>query len=148
MHRTRTSAASLERLEHAVLRFVYPALDRVPANQRNRVLRAARATELDTSERVGVVSAVGVTAYLLQSTSDASEGLLAVSLGQFLLAWPLLAVLVAPWLVRRTRRGLQHETQRFDGGDSCPESQTPMSRTGTRSSPTVRERTAEPTRNS
>jgi hypothetical protein len=134
MHRSRTATARIERIEHRWLRLMYPDLARVPSSHRARVLRAARATELDTSERIGIAGAVGVTAYLLQSTTDAAHGVFAVSLTQFVLAWPLLSILVAPWLVRRTRRGLQHEAQRFDGDESCPESQAPTPCPGTRPS--------------
>lgn len=139
--------SATQHIEHDWQRLIYPTLDRVPPRQRSHVLRAARATELDTSERLGIVGAVGVTAYLLQSSSDAAAGLFASTLIQFVLAWPLLAVLVAPWLVRRTRRGLQREAQRFDGGDSCQESQAPKPRPGLASSRAGQERTAAPKRN-
>jgi hypothetical protein len=141
MYRSQTATARIERLQHGWLRLLYPGLDRVPPNHRARVLHAARATELDTTERIGIAGAVGVTAYLLQSTTGAAHGLFAVSLTQFVLAWPLLAILVTPWLVRRTRRGLQHEAQHFDGGESCPESQAPTSHAGTRSSRVAQKQT-------
>src|SRR5690606_27403013 len=97
--------------------------------ERARVLRAARDTELDAAERFGVIASVGVAAYLLQSPIDGA-GWLVGTLIQFALAVPLLAVLVAPWLIRRTRRGLQREADRLDGGDPCPESQAATQPTG------------------
>ncbi len=112
----------IERVVRAGEVRLYPALARIPVAQRSPMLRAARSTEMDTTERVGVVGSVVVTAYLLQSAGDGSQGLVATSLTQFVLAWPLLAFLVAPWLMRRTRRGLQREADRFNGGDPCSES--------------------------
>jgi hypothetical protein len=113
MLRHRIRSQSLERLAQKWQEWLYPALKRVPSEQHARVLAAARETDLDTAERIGVIGAVGVAAYLLQSPFDDAAGLLGGTLIQFVLAWPLLGLLVAPWLVRRTRRGLQREVESF-----------------------------------
>ena len=102
---------------------IYPALKRFPAAQRQRVLQRARETELDATERVGIIAAVVIAALLLQEVSDGASGIFMRYLTQFVLALPLLGCLVAPWLLRRTRRGLTIETARFYGGDEWTETQ-------------------------
>lgn len=135
-------------VHRAWLPVLYPELKRMPAESWPQALKRARRTELSTGERIGVLTAVALSAYLLQRLGDPEAGLFLRFLEQFLLALPAIALLASPWLVRRTRRGLQHEAQRFDGGESCPESQTPTSRTGTEPSPTAREQRTGPIRNS
>jgi hypothetical protein len=121
---------------------LYPELERIPRKRWPQALQRARETELLPSEWIGILAAVGVSAYGLQPFGDPAAGLLVHYLGQFLLALPLVALLASPWLVRRTRRGLRREADRFYGGDPCPESQAPTPRPGSKSGPTVQHRTA------
>ena len=136
MARFRIAAKPIERLAPRWHEALYPALKRVPLARRAEVLRAARAAEVDAAERLGVIGSVAVAAYLLQSSPGVSTGWLAGTLMQFVLAWPVLAVLIAPWLIRRTRRAVQREASRFDGGDPCPESQAAAHASALRANPT------------
>jgi hypothetical protein len=108
------------RLDRRWLALLYPELKHLPADRWSEALGLARQIELAPSERIGVLAAVGVCAYLLQPLGDSAAGFFTRYLMQFLLAIPLLAALVSPWLLRRTRRGLQHEARRLYGGESCP----------------------------
>ena len=106
-------------LDRRWLALLYPELKSLPADRWSEALRLARQSELAPSERIGVLAAVGVCTYLLQPLGDPAGDFFARYLLQFLLAVPLLAALASPWLLRRTRRGLQNEARRLYGGESC-----------------------------
>jgi len=97
----------------------YPRLRELPSAQWPEILGQARAAAFDLTERVAIVAGIALTTYLLQSLGDDTEGLLAHYLTQFVLALPLLSILVGPLLLRRTRRGLDLEMARRYGGDRC-----------------------------
>ena len=89
--------------------FLYPELKAIAPHHRDRALKQAKEEPFDFLEwagiLVGIVIAVGVTRY-----SAAGLGIverLAAALANFAIAVPLIIVLVGPFLVRRTRRGLQ-----------------------------------------
>jgi hypothetical protein len=133
-----------ESFDRAWLTVLYPQLKRMPLESWPHALQRARQTELSAGERAGILAAIGFSAYLLQPLGDPAAGLVVRALEQFLLALPAVALLASPWLVRRTRRGLQREAQRFDGGDPCPESQAPMPPPGIESSRAIQEQTVTP----
>lgn len=110
-------------LEALLLPKLYPELARVPRARWSSMLRHARQTELAVSERLGVLAAVAIAAYALQPVGE-GQSLIVRYLVQFAIALPAVALLAAPWLVRRTRRGLQSATSRFNGGELCQDSQT------------------------
>jgi hypothetical protein len=112
-----------KQLEALLLPRVYPELSHVPGERWSEMLRHARQTELSVSERIGVLAAVAIAAYALQSVGE-GHSLIVRYLVQFAIALPAVALLAAPWLVRRTRRGLQSATSRFNGGELCQDSQT------------------------
>ena len=85
---------------------LYPRLRELPASTRGDALRAARQTELDTLERIGVLAGLVGTTVILQSVGADWYFPVARYLAQFALALPLLCFLVGPFLLRRTRRGL------------------------------------------
>jgi hypothetical protein len=78
------------------------------------MLRRARRADFDFAERIGMIASVAFSAYLLEPIGGGGSMDYVI---QYLLAVPLLALLIAPWLVRRTRRGLAIETARLHGGD-------------------------------
>ncbi len=112
-----TDFAALTR--RAWLLIAYPRLREVPAGEWPAVLERARAVALDLTERLAILVGIGFTTYLLQSIRTDPQHLFAHYLLQFALALPLIAILVGPFLVRRTRRGLDLEVTRRYGGDQC-----------------------------
>ena len=98
----------------AMREVLYPRLLSFPEADRERVMRAARATPFDVIELVGMafglVAAVSLTRYGAEHW-DLLERV-AAALANFVLAIPLLALLVGPFLVRRIRRGLDYEAAR------------------------------------
>lgn len=86
-------------------------------------LGRARQAELTLVERAGIATAVGFAAWLLRPLADPGAALVVRYIEQFLLALPVIALLVSPWLVRRTRRGLRREAGSSHGDEPCPEPQ-------------------------
>ena len=97
----------------------YPQLRRWPPIQRADVLSRARAVELDALERCGIVAAVLAACVLLEPLSPSVAPSIVGYIEQFVLAVPLLLVLTAPFLIRRTRRGLLFEHSSKRGGEAC-----------------------------
>lgn len=98
-------------LRHTVLLWLYPALRQWPPAEWRAVLARAGAGAFDTLEWIGLASALGVTAWLGAEAKTLWAGwplplALALQLAQ---ATALLALLAGPFLVRRTRRGLDGE---------------------------------------
>jgi len=88
---------------------LYPEMKSIAPHHQSHALKRAKEEPFDLLEwagiLVGIVIAVGVTRY-----SSAGFGIverLAAALANFAIAVPLIVVLVGPFLVRRTRRGLQ-----------------------------------------
>ncbi|MBK9606301.1 MAG: hypothetical protein IPO58_07795 [Betaproteobacteria bacterium] len=102
------------KLHRVVMVWLYPRLQELPAEAWQSVLGKARGAEMETAERVGVVGGVGVAAWLLgvEPSVFSTQPPILVHLLQFVLAVPLLVILVGPIHVRRTRRGLNHELAR------------------------------------
>jgi len=117
----RERLATMEGIAYGRLlhRLVYPELRGIAPALWPQALRRARALELDVAERLGIGASVVVATYILQWVDDDAWGVLSHYVAQFTLALPLLAVLVSPWLLRRTRRGLRTEAARLYGGQSC-----------------------------
>jgi len=111
-------------LKRMVLLSVFPALRQLPRAEWDQALKQARETNFDTIEWIGVLADIAFVTYLLRF--DVDQGA-AVSLPvryfiQFLAAVPLLALVVGPFYLRRTRRGLDQEIERRQGpGPSDPQ---------------------------
>lgn len=93
---------------------LYPQLNAFAAEERQRALRAARATAFDVIELIGIAAGLvfvtAITRYRL-AWENFTEGFLA-ALGNFAVALPLLLLCVGPFMVRRVRRGLADELAR------------------------------------
>ncbi len=102
-----------DRFRRHVLALLYPPLRLLPAQEWDEALRKARSAEFDTLEWTGIVCGAGLVAWLLQLGWPPSTGTaaLAVFALQFLLALVLLALIVGPLYLRRTRRGLGAEVR-------------------------------------
>lgn len=105
----KTETSLLDTLRHGLLALALPRLDALPPGEREKAAEQARQIEFDATERIGIVAGVVLTAYLLRFDAAQAQ---AMSLPmryliQFISALPLLALLVGPFLLRRTRRGLE-----------------------------------------
>ena len=96
--------------------WVLPELRRFPAQEQGHALRKASQTELDIFELLGVglglVLVTAATQYVLPDRAGSTR--LAAGLFNFILALPLMAVVVAPFHVRRLRRGLRKQLRLRD----------------------------------
>lgn len=100
---------SIATVRPIIERFLFPELDRIAPQHRERALEQARAGAFDLIEIVGILLGLVLTTALTRyGLRDAliSDRLLA-ALTNFAVALPLLGVLVGPFLIRRTRRGLR-----------------------------------------
>ena len=99
----------------------YPAL---PRSEGNEVPKQARETNFDIIEWIGILASVAFAIYLQRFEADQAT---ALSLPvryffQFLATVPLLALLVGPFYLCRTRRSLNQEIQHRRGpGLSVPQ---------------------------
>lgn len=102
------------KIARIVMVWLYPRLRELPPEAWQSMLAKARAADFDTVEWVGVATGVAFVAWLL----DVEPAALSVQsqfinyLLQFVLALPLLAAVVGPIYLRRTRRGLDQELAR------------------------------------
>jgi hypothetical protein len=99
----------MEQLKELFENLLYPELQAYDHRERARLLREASKEPFDFLEWAGMLAAlvfvVSVTRYSVAGFSLVDR--FAVMLANFLVAIPLLVVTVGPFLVRRTRRGLQ-----------------------------------------
>jgi hypothetical protein len=111
-------------LRSIALLWAYPALRQLPRSGWDEALEHAREMSFDTMEWMGIVVGVAFATYLLRFDADqaAALSLPARYFIQFLAAVPLLALVVGPFYLRRTRRGLDREIERRHGsGQSVPQ---------------------------
>jgi hypothetical protein len=88
-----------------------PELRRFPLDEQDDVLRAARRTELDFVELIGMATGLLVVTALTRYTL-ADAGMARSFLGtlvNFAVALPLLAIALGPFHIRRVRRGLRDQ---------------------------------------
>jgi hypothetical protein len=100
---------NIERLKELTENLLYPELVTYGRRDRARLLKEASKEPFDFLEWVGILAAlvlvVSFTRYGVAGFSLVDR--FAVMLVNFLVAIPLLVVTVGPFLIRRTRRGLQ-----------------------------------------
>ncbi|WP_263769311.1 hypothetical protein [Propionivibrio soli] len=106
--------ARKDNLKVIVLSWVYPALRQLPLSDWDAALRNAKDTESDSFERWWAIAGLGLITYLLafDGNQTADSSLPARYLAQFLMAVPLIVVVMGPAHVRRVRRGLNKEIER------------------------------------
>ena len=95
-----------------------PELREIDETRRDVALRAARDEPLSVAELLGVVAAlVIVTATTRYAVPDAgaASSRLALALLNFVVAVPMLALLLGPLHWRRLRRGLRRQLRRLRG---------------------------------
>ena len=99
------------KIDRMAMMWLYPRLRELPPEAWEPMLSKARDTRLDTVEWVGAVGGVAFVAWLLgvEASVFTTQPPFIVHLLRFLLALPLLAAVVGPIYLRRTRRGLDRE---------------------------------------
>jgi len=96
----------------------YPQLRALSPNQWEVILRRARDTPFDLIEWAGILAGIVFAAFVLRADMGEPGALVVSYLAQFVLALPLLIILVGPFYLRRTRRGLDLELAQRNGGHS------------------------------
>lgn len=104
---------TIDRLRELMENLLYPELLAYGRQDRARLLKEASKEPFDFLEWVGILAAlvlvVSFTRYGIAGFSLVDR--FAIMIANFLVAVPLLVVTVGPFLVRRTRRGLQKRRQ-------------------------------------
>lgn len=94
---------------NSLLERLYPELAALPVRERESALREARDTPFDMLELLGMAAGLVLVTALTRYGSaglDVAEQF-GAAIVNFAIALPLLAIALAPFLVRRTRRGLR-----------------------------------------
>lgn len=101
-------------IRQAVLLRVLPRLGEFPETERREVLARAGETRFDLIEWIGVLGGVMFVTWLLRfdPAQAASLPLPLLYLAQFIAAAPLLLLVVGPFYLRCTLRGLDLEVER------------------------------------
>jgi hypothetical protein len=98
-----------------LLRVLLPELRQFPAAEQDAALRAARKRPLDLLELVGMaaglVAVTALTRYAVPDSGPTAWLRLALAVGNFVVAVPLLAAFLGPFHIRRLRRGLREQLQ-------------------------------------
>lgn len=90
---------------------LFPALRAWPVRDWPTVMRKARQAEFDQFERVGIIAAVIVSAWVLNPAVSADIPFYLAFILQLLLSLPLLMLLAGPFFLRRIRRCLDAEAK-------------------------------------
>jgi cation transport ATPase len=99
------------RLAQLTTVWLYPRLREVPPASWESMLSKARDTDFEMREWIGVIGGLALVAWLVEakvSVFTTQAGFIAHLL-QFVLALPVMAVLIGPIYLRKTRRGLDRE---------------------------------------
>lgn len=108
-----TTKPIFDMLKGQIENLLYPELRLYGRADRDRLLKKASETPFDFLEWVGIlgglVLVVGLTRYGVSGLGLVDR--FAVAFANFVLAVPLLIVMVGPFFVRRKRRGLRSQLQ-------------------------------------
>ena len=104
-------------LKRIALLLAYPALGQLPRSEWDEALKRARDTDFDTIEWIGLLAGVAFVTYMLRFDADhaAALSLPVRYFVQFLVAAPLLILVVGPFYLRRTRRDLERQIEHRRG---------------------------------
>ena len=99
----------IESLRRTIDQWLYPELNRVAPQHRQRALERARSVSFDLLEICGLVAAIAAVTYLTRyGLKDPTiVDRLSAALATLVIAIPQLVLFAGPFLVRRTRRGLR-----------------------------------------
>lgn len=103
------SMGAIQRLYEVFENMFFPELRSHDRSTRDRLLREARDTPFDWLEWTGILAALGIVVMVTRyDVGDfASTDRVVLAALNFLVAAVLLAVMVGPLMIRRTRRGLR-----------------------------------------
>ncbi|GEM_PF-1135661 len=95
-------------LRRQLIIFALPRLSEIPPAEWDAALDKSRKIDFDGTERIAIVISVGFVTALLSFSPEQQEamGFIAKYTVQFALALPMLIALLAPFYLRRLRRGL------------------------------------------
>lgn len=100
-------------LKRSALTWAMPQLVKLPPAEWQQAVQQARETNFDAIERIGVLTAIACTTYLLRFDVNPTELSLPIRfVAQFVAAVPLLVLLAGPFYLRCLRRGLDHFIER------------------------------------
>ena len=104
-------------IKRTLLTWALPRIAELQPGEWDEALKRARDTNFDTTERIGMLAGIVVVTYLLgfDANQAAAPSLPVGYFIQFLAAVPLLVLIVGPFYLRRTRRGLDQEIERRHG---------------------------------
>lgn len=97
-----------------VLVHVFPRLRDWPVRQWPEILAKARSIEFDRFEQIGTLAGVILVTSLLKPATSTEASVLVTYLIQFLLALPVLLLILGPFFLRRIRRGLEEAAREQD----------------------------------
>ena len=104
----------METIKQQVENLLYPELRPYERADRVRLLKKASEMQLDMLEWIGILVGLavvaGITRYSAAGLGFAER--VATAAANLLIALPLLVLIVGPFLVRRTRRGLRSQLRR------------------------------------
>ncbi len=105
---TEFNIANDKRPKRMALLWAYPALRKLPYAEWDEVLKQAKKTEFDMIERIWTLAGLAAVTYLLRLEPDqaADLSLPMLYLSQFVVAVPLVILIVGPAYLRCLRRGL------------------------------------------
>lgn len=105
---TKTEHSAFWPLKRQLIILALPRLSELPQSGWDEAIERARQVHFDGVERIAMVVSVAFVAFLLSFSSEqmASLAFFTRYLIQFALALPLLFLLLAPFYLRRLRRGL------------------------------------------
>lgn len=108
MPNVKSNDSPLWELKRHLLVLALPRLSEIPPAEWQHTIDHCKQTEFDAAERIAMIVSVGFVSALLSFSADQMEtlGVYTRYALQFAFAVPMLAALLAPFYLRRLRRGL------------------------------------------
>ncbi len=95
---------------------LFPRLREWPVSEWSNTLAKVQEAELDQFERIGIIVAVVISAWLLRPAANAETSVPFAFMSQLVLSLPLLLMLAGPVFLRRIRRCLDAEAEALRRG--------------------------------
>lgn len=97
---------------------LFPRLREWPVSEWSNTLAKVQEAELDQFERIGIIVAVVISAWLLRPAANAETSVPFAFMSQLVLSLPLLLILAGPFFLRRIRRCLDAEAKALHRGET------------------------------
>lgn len=95
---------------------LFPRLREWPVNEWSNILSKVQEAEFDQFERIGIIVAVVISAWVLRPTANAETSVPVALMSHLVFALPLLLILAGPFFLRRIRRCLDAEAKELHRG--------------------------------